>query len=211
MSRWKRSIDVVGAGVLFAALAPTMAVLAVGLRRSTGRTAIFRQRRAGRHGRPFVLYKFRTMTEERATDGSLLPDVRRLTRLGKAVRSLSLDELPQLWNVLRGDMSLVGPRPLPVEYIALYDERERTRLSVPPGITGWAQINGRQGIPFSQRLELDAWYVEHWSLRLDLEILALTIPRMLRRTGVALGTDAPEMDDRGFLDFWKGRRPGEVD
>jgi sugar transferase EpsL len=202
-------LDIAGATLLLATLAPTMTVAAVGLRKSTGESAILRQVRAGLHGRPFPVLKLRTMTEARDETGQQLPDAIRLTPFGRVVRSLSIDELPQLINVLRGEMSLVGPRPLPVEYETLYTERERRRLEALPGITGWAQINGRQRITFSQRLEYDAWYVDHWSLRLDLKIMLLTISRLVRRTDVILGQDVSEVDDRGFMDLWRQYHAGE--
>lgn len=184
-------------------LAPTMTVAAAGLRLSTGLSPIFRQNRAGRNGRPFTIMKLRTMTDARGADGRLLPDRLRLTSFGKAVRALSIDELPQLLNVLRGDMSLVGPRPLPLEYQSLYTDRERTRLRVAPGITGWAQINGRHRTMFDQRLEYDAWYVEHLSFRLDLKIMMLTVLRVARRTDVVLGQEIEAVDDRGFAGLWR--------
>jgi len=202
-SRWKRGLDVLLGLPALALAAPVLLVVGLGLRRSTGESALIRQHRAGLGGRQFELLKLRTMTEERGADGQLLPDDERLTRLGRLVRSLSIDELPQLVNVLRGEMSLVGPRPLPARYEQLYTPRERSRARVRPGITGWAQIHGRQRIPFSQRLEHDAWYVEHWSSMLDLKIMLLTIPRLVRRSDVMVGQEIEEVDDRGFADLWR--------
>jgi sugar transferase EpsL len=132
----------------------------------------------------FVLYKFRTMTDERDTEGRLLPDGERLTSVGRILRAASLDELPQLWNVLRGDMSLVGPRPLIVEYLPRYNERQRRRHEAKPGITGWAQIHGRNGISWEEKFDLDVWYVDHRSLWLDLKILAITLLRVVQREGI---------------------------
>ena len=145
---------------------------------------MFIQKRPGWHGRLFEVYKFRTMSEGRGEDGLLLPDEVRLTPLGRWLRQLSLDELPQLWNVIRGDMSLVGPRPLLVEYLARYSSREARRHEVRPGITGWAQVNGRNAVEWDVRLEMDVWYVEHCSLSFDMTILALTISKVLGREGI---------------------------
>lgn len=166
-------------------LFPVFLGITLAVRRRMGPPALFSQLRAGLGGRPFRLYKFRSMTDARDGDGSLLPDADRLTPLGVFLRRTSLDELPQLWNVLCGAMSLVGPRPLLLEYVPLYDERQRKRLSVKPGITGWAQINGRNALTWEEKFELDVWYVEHRSLRLDLKILAATAWKVLRREGIS--------------------------
>lgn len=157
--------------------------LAIGL--SMGRPVIFRQRRPGLNGRIFRLYKFRTMTGAKGADGKPLPDAQRITRLGRFVRALSLDELPQLVNVLKGDMSLVGPRPLLPEYLERYSPEQARRHEMKPGITGWAQVNGRNALDWETRFKLDVWYVDHWSLALDLRILAMTALKVLRRTGVS--------------------------
>jgi lipopolysaccharide/colanic/teichoic acid biosynthesis glycosyltransferase len=146
---------------------------------------LFRQERAGLDGRPFQIVKFRTMTDARGPDGALLSDADRLTPFGRFLRSTSLDELPELWNVLRGDMSLVGPRPLLMRYEPLYTPRQRRRHDVRPGITGWAQVNGRNAMSWEARFELDVWYVEHRSLGLDLRILWRTVATVLRREGVS--------------------------
>jgi len=156
---------------------------------------LFRQQRPGLHGQPFTPYKFRTMTDARDAQGNLLPDAERLTPLGRFLRSTSLDELPELVNVLKGEMSLVGPRPLLMAYLDRYTPEQNRRHEVRPGITGWSQINGRQGIPFSKRLELDCWYVDHQSFLLDLRILLLTIPQVFRAQGVILGQKVEEVDD----------------
>jgi lipopolysaccharide/colanic/teichoic acid biosynthesis glycosyltransferase len=147
--------------------------------------AIFCQRRAGRGGKPFTVYKLRTMTETRDRAGNLLPEAQRLTHLGKLLRKTSVDELPQLVNVLRGEMSLVGPRPLYVEYLSRYDSFQRRRLEVRPGITGWAQIHGRNAIRWDEKFKLDVWYVDHWSLWLDFRILASTVLKVISGTGIS--------------------------
>jgi lipopolysaccharide/colanic/teichoic acid biosynthesis glycosyltransferase len=145
---------------------------------------LFRQLRPGRHGALFTLYKLQTMTNARAADGQLLPDAARLTRLGRLLRATSLDELPQLWNVLRGELSLIGPRPLLPQYLPLYSPTQARRHEVRPGITGWAQVNGRNAISWEQKFEYDVWYVEHLSLALDLRILLLTVRRVLGAQGI---------------------------
>lgn len=160
-----------------------------------GRPIVFRQKRAGYKGVPFTLYKFRTMRSAVDDNGKLLPDSERLTSFGRFLRKTSLDEWPQLWNVLRGDMSLVGPRPLLVEYLTAYTEEHSRRHLVRPGITGLAQISGRQSIPFSQRLDLDVFYVDNFSLWLDAKILLLTLPRVMMSKGVISGQDVNEVDD----------------
>lgn len=182
---FKRLFDVAGAALGLLLLSPVMLTVAVCVRRRMGPPAVFVQTRAGRGGRPFALYKFRSMTDERDPEGNLLPDAERLTPLGRFLRRTSLDELPQLWNVLRGDMSLVGPRPLLTQYVPLYDARQRKRLDVRPGITGWAQVNGRNALSWPAKFELDVWYVEHRSTRLDLKIILLTIKKVLAREGIS--------------------------
>lgn len=171
----------------FAAFVCSPVGLVVGalVRRRLGRPVLFRQQRAGRDARPFTLVKFRTMSDALDAQGRLLPDEQRLDSFGSWLRSTSLDELPELWNVLRGDMSLVGPRPLPVHYLPRYTEEERRRHEVRPGITGWAQVNGRNTTTWEERLALDLWYVAHRSLWLDLRILARTAKLVLRREGVS--------------------------
>ncbi|MFP4150239.1 MAG: sugar transferase [Nitriliruptoraceae bacterium] len=181
----KRVLDIVGAAVGGVLLAPLTAVIALLVRWRLGPPVLFRQLRPGLHGEPFELIKFRTMTDERGPDGRPLPDAERLPRFGRVLRSTSLDELPELWNVLKGDMSLVGPRPLLLEYLPRYSPRQARRHEVRPGLTGWAQVNGRNARSWEERLELDVWYVEHRSLWLDLRILARTLLAVLRRDGVA--------------------------
>jgi lipopolysaccharide/colanic/teichoic acid biosynthesis glycosyltransferase len=186
----KRSIDVAAASAGLVAAAPLLAGTAVAIRATMGAPVFFAQRRPGRGGRVFTIYKFRTMRSAVGPDGRPLPDAERLTRIGRFVRSASLDELPQLWNVLRGDMSLVGPRPLLVQYLERYDAEQARRHDVLPGITGWAQINGRNALTWERKFALDVWYVDHWSLALDAQILARTALRVLRRDGIASPGDA---------------------
>jgi sugar transferase EpsL len=181
---WKRTLDVIVSAGLLCLLAPLLAGVALVVRLALGRPVLFRQVRPGRYGRPFVFYKFRTMSEARRPDGTLRSDAERLTPAGDLLRRTSLDELPQLWNVLRGEMSLVGPRPLLIEYLDRYTPRQAQRHEVRPGITGWAQIHGRNSISWEEKFELDVWYVEHGNLTLDLRILWQTVSRTLRREGI---------------------------
>lgn len=152
---------------------------------SMGRPIFFRQQRPGRFVKPFWLLKFRTMSDRRGAGGKLLPDADRLTRIGRMLRATSLDELPQLWNVLRGDISLVGPRPLLMQYLPRYSPEQARRHDVMPGITGWAQINGRNALTWQEKFALDTWYVDNWNMILDLRILMLTLVRILRRDGIS--------------------------
>jgi sugar transferase EpsL len=163
-----------------------------------GQPIFFRQLRPGLLGQPFTLIKFRTMTDARDAAGKLKPDADRMPRMGRFLRRTSLDELPQLWNVVRGEMSLVGPRPLLMEYLPNYTAEQNRRHSVLPGITGWAQINGRNLAAFSERLKLDLWYVDHWSLWLDFKILACTLLKVFRSSGVRSGQPLAEIDDIGL-------------
>ncbi len=190
----KRAVDILGAALALIALLPLLATIGVLVWAWLGWPILFTQTRPGLGGRPFVIYKFRTMSGARDRQGSLLPDTERLTRLGRFLRLTSLDELPELINVLKGDMSLVGPRPLLMHYLPHYTEREWTRHHMRPGITGWAQVNGRNLTTWDQRLGMDAWYVENWSLVLDLRILAKTVLQVIRRHGVAVDTSTVEMD-----------------
>ncbi|MBZ0297947.1 MAG: sugar transferase [Anaerolineae bacterium] len=183
----KRVLDVIGAGLALLLLAPLMALIALVLLVVQGHPVIFEQQRPGFQGKPFTIYKFRTMTNARDSRGNLLPDGPRLTRVGRWLRKTSLDELPELWNVLRGEMSLVGPRPLLMEYLDYYTPEQARRHTVKPGITGWAQINGRNSISWAQKFELDLWYVTHRSLRLDLKILFQTIGTVISGQGVTQG------------------------
>jgi lipopolysaccharide/colanic/teichoic acid biosynthesis glycosyltransferase len=171
------------AGLLL--LAPVLAVVALAIRARMGSPVLFRQARPGLRGQPFDVVKFRTMRHAVGSDGQPLPDSERLTALGRFLRASSLDELPQLWNVLRGDLSLVGPRPLLMQYLPLYSPEQARRHDVLPGITGWAQVNGRNAISWEEKFALDVWYVDHWSLALDLKILALTLLEVVNRSGIS--------------------------
>ncbi len=186
----KRVFDLILAlcGVL--ALALPLLVLVWLVRRKLGSPVFFRQMRPGLHGKPFEMVKFRTMTSERGPDGQLLPDAVRLTPFGRFLRATSLDELPELWNVLKGDMSLVGPRPLLMEYLPLYTPEQARRHQVRPGITGWAQVNGRNSISWADKFALDVWYVNHRSLWLDIKILWLTVKKVLVRDGISSAGEA---------------------
>lgn len=196
----KRLIDVTGAATAAVLLLPVIACVAVAVAATQGRPVLFRQRRPGRGGRLFTIYKFRTMRPTRPGEVYYLTDEERITRLGRFLRASSLDELPELWNVLQGDMSLVGPRPLLTEYLEEYTQEERRRHDMKPGVTGWAAVNGRNALRFRDRLKLDVWYVDHWSLRLDARIVAMTIGQVLRRKDVsttedlALGFPLPGVD-----------------
>ena len=182
---FKRFLDFAVALVALLVLALPLAVVTLWLHfANRGAGAFFTQERPGLHGRIFRLVKFKTMTDERDADGNLLPDADRLTRVGRLVRSTSIDELPQLWNVLRGDMSLIGPRPLLVKYLPLYSAEQARRHDVRPGITGWAQVNGRNAISWQRKFELDTWYVDHCTFATDLRILLLTIKKVLTRADI---------------------------
>jgi lipopolysaccharide/colanic/teichoic acid biosynthesis glycosyltransferase len=181
----KRGIDRSAAALGLLATAPIMAATAVAVRASMGSPVLFRQKRPGLRGEIFEVVKFRTMRDANGPDGRPLPDEKRLTRVGNFLRQTSLDELPQLWNVLRGDISLVGPRPLLVRYLARYSPEEMRRHDVLPGITGWAQVNGRNAVTWDERFRDDLWYVDHWSLALDAKILAMTALKVLRRDGIS--------------------------
>ena len=186
----KRLLDLVLAGPLLLGTLPLLA-LAAGLAAGQNRGAwLFRQRRPGLHNRLFTLYKIQTMTEARDAHGQFLPDAQRLPRLGHWLRATSLDELPQLWNVLRGELSLVGPRPLLPQYLPLYSPRQARRHTVRPGLTGWAQVNGRNAISWEEKFELDGWYAENLSLVLDLRILWRTATRLLGGAGVSAPGEA---------------------
>ena len=181
----KRLLDVLVAAPALLLVLPVLAVLAPLLAWQNDGQWLFRQPRPGQHGRLFTFYKLQTMTDQRDAQGQLLPDADRLTRLGRWVRATSLDELPQLWNVLRGDISLVGPRPLLAQYLPLYSPEQARRHAVRPGITGWAQINGRNAISWEQKFAYDVWYVEHLSFRLDMRILLRTVGRVLGAHDIA--------------------------
>jgi lipopolysaccharide/colanic/teichoic acid biosynthesis glycosyltransferase len=181
----KRTFDLLAASLGLLAISPLLLALAALVRLVHGRPALFRQPRAGHKGKPFLVTKFRTMTDRRAPDGSLLPDAERLTPFGRFLRASSLDELPELFNVLRGEMSLVGPRPLLVKYLDRYSPEQMRRHDALPGITGWAQVNGRNALTWEEKFRLDVWYVDHWSFWLDIKILWLTLWKMLKREGIS--------------------------
>lgn len=195
--RVKRAIDVVLVVIGMVILAPLFAVLGFKVRRELGSPVLFRQVRPGRDGTLFELRKFRTMTDERGPDGQLLPDEQRLTDFGRWLRSSSLDEIPEMVNVLRGEMSLVGPRPLLVEYLERYSPTQARRHEVRPGITGWAQINGRNNRSWDDKLALDVWYVDNRSLGLDVRILLRTLWVMVARQGVSLDGHATTVPFQG--------------
>jgi len=180
----KRAIDLLTALAGLVILSPVLLLTGLLVRVRLGSPVLFRQRRPGLNGAPFLMYKFRTMADRRDGDGNTLPDAERLTSFGLALRKASLDELPELFNVLKGDMSMVGPRPLLMEYLPYYTKRERARFTVRPGITGWAQVHGRNESSWDERLENDVWYVEHWSLGLDLKIISLTVLSVFLGKGV---------------------------
>ena len=182
----KRILDFIGALIMLIVLSPLLLVVTVWLHfANKGAGAFFTQERPGKDERIFKLYKFKSMTEERDAEGNLLPDGKRLTSVGRFIRKTSLDELPQLWNVLKGDMSFIGPRPLLVQYLPLYSASQRRRHEVRPGITGWAQVSGRNAISWERKFALDVWYVDHLSFRLDCIIIWRTVVKVLRREGIS--------------------------
>ena len=186
----KRAFDCIVAGLALLVLMLPLLVLAWMVRRKLGSPVFFCQARPGLQGQPFDMIKFRTMTDARGADGNLLPDGERLTRFGRFLRAASLDELPELWNVVRGDMSLVGPRPLLVDYLPLYTPQQARRHEVRPGITGWAQVNGRNALGWEEKFALDVWYVDHRSMWLDIRILWLTARKVLVREGISAAGEA---------------------
>ncbi len=194
----KRLIDIAGSALGLVVLFPVLLAVALGVWMTMGRPVLFRQIRPGLGEQPFQMIKFRTMRDAIDATGEPLPDARRLTRFGTWLRSTSLDELPELWNVLIGDMSLVGPRPLLMEYLPLYTESQARRHESRPGITGWAQVNGRNGLSWPEKFELDVWYIDNRSVLLDLRILWLTILKVLRREGISAAGDAtmPKFDGK---------------
>ena len=202
----RRLIDLTGASILSVLLSPVLAGLALAIRLSMGRPILFRQQRPGYKGEPFEVYKFRTVKDAVGADGEPLPDEERLTRVGVLMRQLSLDELPQLWNILRGDMSFIGPRPLLMEFLKWYTPEQMRRHDVKPGVTGWAQVQGRHDIPFSKRLALDVWYVDNRSMRLDLKIVGLTFLKVLSMRGAQPAQTDAEVDDVGLHDAVRRER-----
>jgi len=195
--RLKRAFDLAISALSLVLLSPLLGAIALAVRFRMGSPVFFRQVRPGLHGQPFTLLKFRTMLDVRDAAGNLLPDGERLTRLGRILRSTSLDELPELFNVLRGEMSLVGPRPLLMSYLERYTPEQARRHEMMPGLTGWAQVNGRNALTWEARFELDVWYVDHWSLGLDLRILALTLWKVIKREGISHPGEATMTEFRG--------------
>jgi lipopolysaccharide/colanic/teichoic acid biosynthesis glycosyltransferase len=186
----KRLFDLLLASLALLLLGIPLLFLIWQVRRKLGSPVFFCQTRPGLHGKPFKMIKFRTMTDTRGPDGQLLPDADRLTPFGRFLRASSLDELPELWNVLKGDMSLVGPRPLLMEYLPLYSPEQARRHEVRPGITGWAQVNGRNALSWGDKFKLDVWYVDHGSIGLDIKILWLTVRKVLVREGISAAGEA---------------------
>lgn len=186
----KRVFDLVTAALALMLLSPVLLLVAVAVLAFLGRPVFYVQSRPGLHGCPFRIWKFRTMLREGGANGTLLTDAERLIPFGRFLRATSLDELPELWNVLVGDMSLVGPRPLLMEYLSLYTPEQARRHEVRPGITGWAQVNGRNSVAWDERLRLDVWYVDNRSFLLDLRILWRTVRKVLARDGISHGTEA---------------------
>lgn len=187
---FKRPLDFTLASLSILLLSPVFLIIAVLVKIKLGSPVIFKQQRPGLNEKIFTMYKFRTMTNEKDANGELLADSERLTKFGKFLRSTSLDELPELFNVLKGEMSIVGPRPLLIEYTPLYDEQQRKRLNVLPGITGWAQVNGRNALTWEEKFKLDTWYVENWNFILDLKIIVKTILVVLKREGISAQGEA---------------------
>ena len=196
----KQSLDFSVALTVLLVLSPVLLLLSIMLYFRMSRTIMFMQQRPGKNGKIFTLYKFCSMTNERDQAGNILPDAQRLTKLGQFIRKTSLDELPQLWNVVKGDMSLVGPRPLLVEYLDRYTPEQSLRHAVKPGITGLAQTNGRNSLSWEEKFKLDIWYVEHWSLWLDLKILGLTVVKVVQRDGISQTNQATMSPFEGTLD-----------
>ena len=196
----KRILDVLLSGCALIVLSPVLLVVAVLVRTKLGSPVIFCQPRPGKDEKIFKMYKFRSMTDARDENGELLPDELRLTHFGKVLRSTSLDELPELWNIFKGDMSIVGPRPLLVKYLPLYSEEQHHRHDVMPGLTGWAQVNGRNAISWEDKFRLDVWYSEHVSFLLDVKVIFLTVRCVLHHEGIS-GADSATMEEfRGVME-----------
>lgn len=181
----KRLIDIIGSLIGLTISSPIIVIISIIIYITMGRPIFFKQVRPGLKGKPFVIYKFRTMLDLRDENGNPLPDEKRLTTIGRFLRSTTLDELPEFWNVLKGDMSLVGPRPLLMEYLDRYTPEQARRHEVKPGMTGWAQINGRNAISWEEKFRLDVWYVDNWNIILDLKIIFLTILKVLKKEGIS--------------------------
>lgn len=201
----KRLFDIIFALILVVVLSPILLITCILVKLKLGSPALFRQDRPGKRGKIFMMYKFRSMTDSRDENGELLPDSVRLTGFGKLLRKTSLDELPELFNILKGDMSFVGPRPLLVRYLDRYTPEQARRHEVKPGLTGWAQVNGRNAISWEEKFKLDVWYVDHWTLWLDLKILFLTMVKVFKSEGISSDNHAT------MEEFWgtKGDRINE--
>ncbi len=195
----KRLFDLSFAFIALVILSPIILLIAILVRFLIGTPILFKQKRPGYKGRPFFIYKFRTMTNRATRDGSLLPDAERLTRFGHLLRSLSLDELPELFNIVRGEMSFVGPRPLLMEYLPLYSPEQARRHDVLPGLTGWAQVNGRNTVDWPARFAMDIWYLEHWSFWLDIRIIFLTLGKVILREGI-------NQEGQSTVEYFKGEK-----
>ena len=195
----KRIFDLIVASLGLIILSPIILLTAILVRIFLGTPVLFRQTRPGYKGKPFTVYKFRTMTDARDAKGNLLSDAVRLTRFGKFLRSLSLDEIPELFNILRGEMSLIGPRPLLMEYLPLYSAEQTRRHDVHPGVTGWAQVNGRNAIDWSTHFALDVWYVDHWSFGLDIKIIFMTLWKVIQREGI-------NQPGQATIEYFKGNK-----
>ena len=198
-----RVIDMIMSGLGLIILSPLLVIIFMLILIQMGTPVIFKQMRPGLNGKPFCMYKFRTMTNEKDEQGNLLPDELRLTRLGRFLRSTSLDELPELFNVLKGDMSLVGPRPLLMQYLDRYTPEQARRHEVKPGITGWAQVNGRNAITWEEKFALDVWYVDNRSLLLDMKILAITVVKVFKREGISAVGEATMPEFMGYQENTK--------
>ena len=194
---FKRAFDIVFSAGWLIGFAPLLLVVAILVRLKLGSPVLFVQERPGLRARPFRMVKFRTMTDERGPDGELLPDEQRLTSFGKFLRSTTLDEFPEMWNVLLGDMSVVGPRPLLMRYVARYDAFQARRMEVRPGVTGWAQVNGRNSLSWEEKFALDVWYVDHRSFWLDMKIVVMTFFRVFARTGIEARSGGAVEEFRG--------------
>lgn len=198
----KRAFDIVASIMLLICLSPVIAITFILVRKKLGKPALFRQLRPGKNGVSFEMIKFRSMKDAVDDQGNLLSDEERLTPFGRKIRALSLDELPELWNVLKGDMSLVGPRPLLVSYLELYDEEQKRRHEVRPGVTGWAQVNGRNALSWEEKFKLDVWYVDNHSIWLDIKILFLTIKKVFVKEGIS-------SEGHATMPVFKGKNPDE--
>ena len=195
----KRLFDLSFALIALVILSPIILLIAILVCVFIGTPILFKQQRPGYKGRPFLIYKFRTMTNRVTRDGSMLPDAERLTRFGHLLRSLSLDELPELFNIVRGEMSFVGPRPLLMEYLPLYSPEQARRHDVVPGLTGWAQVNGRNTVDWPARFAMDVWYVDHWSFWLDIRIIFLTVWKVISREGI-------NQEGQSTVEYFKGEK-----